>query len=274
MPSRLSIIHNNAADSATLSVSPAENSSWPVANLKSTLRGEWLRTSGVSAQQVRATWAANVSIAAVALCHHNLTAAATWRVRLYSDAAYTTQVYDSGTVTAYDATEMSALDAIGDDSFREYKNSVLWFSATTARSMTIDLTDGSNADGYLQAARLFAGGYTELTRNFNWGHAITHVSPASQVSTLGGSTFGVWNGPMRRELQLSAENIATRSDRDFVFDLVRTKGHIGDFFLSAWPNAGGKITRDYQMWAALKDWGGIDRPMLNYYGWSATIVGK
>ena len=54
-----------------------------------------MSTSGISAQQLRATWAANVSIAAVALCHHNLTASATWRVRLYSDAAFTTQVYDS-----------------------------------------------------------------------------------------------------------------------------------------------------------------------------------
>ena len=233
-----------------------------------------LRTSGISAQQLRATWAANVSIAAVALCHHNLTASATWRVRLYSDAAFTTQVYDSGTVTAYDATEMTALDAIGDASFTEYKNSVLWFSATTARSMTIDLTDGSNGDGFLQAARLFAGPYTELARNFNWGHAITPVSPAEQITTLGGSTIGTWAGPVKRQLELDGSNIATKGDRDFIFDLIRVKNHLGDFFLSAWPNAGGKITRDYQMWASFKEWRGIDRPMLNYYGWSATVISK
>jgi hypothetical protein len=271
MPTRLSIIHTNQADAGTLSVSPAENASFPVANLKTQFRGETLRTTGLSAQQLRAVWPATVSISAIALCRHNLTAAATWRVRLYSDAAFTTSVYDSGSVTAYDNAGMGTLDAINDASFREYKNSVLWISATNARSMTIDLTDAGNSDGYLEAARLFAGPYTELTRNFDWDHTLTLVSKSSQGDTFGGSTTSSWGGPIKRELELPM-SMLPQTDRDFIFDLIRTKDVNGDFFLSAWPGRGGKETRDYQGWAKLKSWQGIARPLLNYYGSSVTAA--
>ena len=271
MPSRLSIIHTNAADAATLSVSPTENASWPVANLKSQMRSEVLRTAGVSAQQVRAVWAAAVPISAVALCQHNLTAAATWRIRLYSDAAFTAQVYDSGWGTAYDSAGIGVIDTIAAATFREYKNSVAWFSATNALSMTIDLSDAGNADGYLSAARLFAGSYVELTRNFDWDHTLTLVSQSAQASSVGGSTLSVWGGATKRELELPMSMLPS-SDREFIFDLIRAKDVNGDFFLSAWPGRGGKETRDYQGWAKLKSWQGMKRPLLNWYGSSVTVV--
>ena len=272
MPTRLSIIHTNRADSATLSVSPAENVSYPIANLTTHLRGDTLRTTGLGTQQLRATWPANVSISAVALCRHNLTAAATWRIRLYSDAAYTTGVYDSGTITAYDSAGIGTLDAITDTSFVEYKNSVQWLSPTTARSMTIDLIDAANADGYMEAARLFAGAYTELAWNFDWPHPLKHVSKATQSDTLAGSTVSQYNGPAKRELTLPIQGMPA-SDREFLFDLIRIKDLTGDFFLSAWPNAGGKLTRDYAMWAKLKDWQGIEQPLYGYFGSQIVTTG-
>ncbi len=272
MPTRLSIIHTNRADSATLSVSPAENASYPVANLKTIARTETLRTSGLTAQQIRAVWPANVSANAIALCYHDLTAAATWRVRLYSDATFTTSVYDSGTVTAYDSGGISSFDDINSAAFREYKNSVLWLTSTftNVRSATIDLNDSTNPDGFLEAARLFIGQYTELQRNFKWLHPIALVSPTTMQTTLGGDDLGQFNGPMKRKLELDMSAVLTEADRNFLFDLVRVKDKSGDFFLSAWPNAGGKITRDYAMWARFVDWQGVDRPMINLYGTKIT----
>ncbi len=266
----LRIIHTNKTDSATLSVSPSENASFPVANLTTAMRGDVLRTTGVSAQQIRAVWGSAQSVSAAALCQHNLTAAATWRVRLYSDNAFTTSVYDSGTVTAYDSAGIGTLDAITDPSFIGYKNSVLWFSAVNAQSMTIDLTDAANPAGYLSAARMIVGGYTELAYNFDWGHPLNAIDPTTQSTTLGGSLLSQDNGPIKRELQLDFARLAA-TDRNFMFDLIRTKGKGKDVYVSAWPGATGKKERDYQFAAKLTAWQGVAQPMLNYYGTSATF---
>lgn len=272
MPTRLSIIHTNAADAATLSVSPAENAAYPIAFVKTSDRTETLRTSGVTAQQLRAVWAANASVNAVALCHHNLSAAATWRVRLYSDAAFTTAVYDSTAVTAFDAAGLTGLDAINDASHREYKLSVLWLNSTFAnvRSMTIDLSDAGNADGYLSAARLFAGLYRELDWNYDWGHPITFESPTTVQRSIGGARLSQYQGPVIRAIDLPFEGLE-EADRAFLFDLLRVKERAGDMFLSLEPNASGKLRRDMQMWGSIRAWRGIERPLVGYFGTSITV---
>jgi hypothetical protein len=272
MPTRLSILHTNRADSATLSVSPAENALFPIARTKTLDRNETLRTTGVSAQQLRAVWPANVSVNAVVLAHHNLTAAATWRVRLYSDAAFTTAIYDSTTVTAYDSAGIGALDGITDASFREYKNSVLWLPSTqtTVRSMTIDLTDAANPDAYLSAARLMAGLYRELDWNFDWGHPLNLVSPTTTTRAVGGARLSQYNGPVTRTIEVPLNGLA-EADAAFLFDLIRVDELSGDMFVSLFPNAGGHLARRYSMWAAIKSWQGLAQPILGYFGSSVTF---
>jgi hypothetical protein len=275
MPTRFSVIHTNHVDSSTLSVSPSGAAGFPIANLKTRRRTQTFRTSGVTAQQLRASWPTNQSINAVALCHHNLGAAATWRIRLYSDDAFTTLIAgtDTAFVTAYDSAGIGALDSIDSPTFREYKNSVHWYGSTftNVRSMTIDLTDTGNADGFLSAARLFAGPYLELSKNFKWGHPVTPVSPTKSDRTVGGDKFSIDSGPTTRQIDLDLSGVLIESDRNFIFDLIRVKGRSGDFFLSCWPNQGGKITRDYAMWGSFSAWRGLDRGSLNYYGTTATV---
>lgn len=260
----------NRADAATLSCSPAENAVFPMANLKTANRGDQLRTAGTTAS-LRASFAASQSISAVALCQHNLTAAATWRIQVWTGAAFTGgPAYDSGVVTAYDSTEIGTLDAITDTSFIGYKNSVIWFTPATGQSLTIDLVDSGNADGYLTAARLFAGPYDTLAWNFDWGHPLSLVDPATQSRTLGGSLLSQNNGPSVRTLELPFDKVGL-ADRHYLFDLMRVKGLSTDLFLSAWPGVGGKKERDYQMACKIVSMQGIDQPLLNYYGAHITF---
>ena len=262
-------IATNRADAATLSCSPTEQSTFPMANLKTVSRGDRLRTAGTTAQ-LRASFAASQSISAVALCQHNLTAAATWRVRVWTGAAFTGgPAYDSGVITAYDATEIGNLDAITDATFIGYKASVLWFTPVTGQSVTIDVVDAANADGYLSAGRLFLGAYDTLSWNFDWGHPLSLVDPTTQSRALGGSLHSQNNGPSVRNLELPFDKVGP-ADRNFLFDLLRVKGLSSDLFLSAWPGVGGKKERDYQMWSKVVSHQGIDQPLLNYYG--ANIV--
>ncbi len=254
---------------ATLSCATA-NASYPATNLATQLRSETLRTTGVSAQAIRATWATNQTIAAVALCRHNLTAAATWRVQLYSDAAWTTQIYDSGTITALISTDPGPFDAVTDATFAVLKNSALYFTAqTTVRSAQITLTDAANPAGYLEAARLFAGPYTDV-RNPDWDYEIVWDDPTTQVRTLGRSLLSQNNGERVRSFpfQLSMIAVATRN---FLFDLQRVYGMEKDFFFSMWPGEAGRMEREHQSWAKITAMQGMKRPLLNYYGSSITF---
>ena len=254
---------------ATLTCATA-NASYPATNLITQLRSDTLRTTGVSAQVIRATWAANQTVAAVALCRHNLTAAATWRVQLYSDAAWTTQIYDSGTVTAFISTDAGSLDTVNDPTFAVLKNSALYFTAqTTVRSAQITLTDAANPAGYLEAARVFFGPYTDV-RNPPWDYEILWEDPTTQVRTLGRSLLSQNNGDRTRSFpfQLAMMPVATRN---FIFDIQRAYGMEKDFFMSMWPGEGGRIEREHQSWAKITGMQGMKRPMLNYYGTSITF---
>lgn len=254
---------------ATLSCATA-NSLYPTANLITQLRGETLRTSGVSAQVIRATYAANQSVSAIALCRHNLTAAATWRVQLYSDAAWTTQVADSGTVTAFISTDPGPFDTVNDTSFKVLKNSVAWFSATTIRSVQITLTDAANPAGYLEASRLFIGAYVDPGQNPDWGHTLSWEDPTTQSRTLGRSLLSQNNGDRTRSF-LFPFTLLDVTPRNFLADLLRVYGMERDFFISMWPNEGGRMEREHQGWVKITAAQGVARPMVNNYGTSLTL---
>lgn len=263
------IIAPDLALLATLSCATA-NSLYPAANLITQLRGETLRTTGVSAQVIRATYAANQSVSAVALCRHNLTSAASWRVQLYSDAAWTTQVADSGTVTAFISTDPGLFDTVTDATFKVLKNSVAWFSPTTVRSVQITLTDAGNAAGYLEAARLFIGAYTDPGQNPDWGHTITWDDPTTQSRTLGRSLLSQNNGDRTRSFNFPF-TLLDVTPRNFLFDLMRVHGLERDFFISMWPGEAGRMEREHQGWVKITAAQGFARPMVNYYGTSLTL---
>lgn len=256
---------------ATLSCATA-NASYPATNLITQLRSDTLRTTGVSAQVIRATWGVNQTIAAVALCRHNLTAAATWRVQLYSDDAWTTSIYDSGAggVTALISTDPGAFDAVGDASFAVLRNSVMYFTQqTTVRSMQVTLTDAANPAGYLEAARLIAGAYVDL-ENPDWQYGPSWSDPTTQVRTLGGSLLSQNNGDRTRSFDLPF-SLLVESTRNYLFDLARVYGMERDFFWSMWPGDAGRKEREHQGWMKITGMEGFKHTMPGYYGTSLTL---
>lgn len=273
--STLRILHTNAADTATLTASPASATGYPPSALATRLRSERLRTTSAASQQIRASWATAQTVSAVALCRHNLRGSATWRVRLWSNADYTGgPLHDSGTISAWDASGLTELDSVGDASLRGFQNSALWLSSavTGVRSATIDWSDSGHPDGWLQAERVFIGRHRALDWNFDWGHPLGIEDGAAQARTLGGSLVAQRNAPPARTLALAFDKLA-QADRDFLFDLIRTRGRGADLFVSAWPShPAPKMVRDYAMWCAIADWNGVEQPIYGYFGTSLTLV--
>lgn len=268
------ILAPNVIGAATLTCSPAENAAYPVANVAHHRRmPEVLRTSGLSAQEIRATWAANQTIQGVAITRHNLTTAATWRVQLYSDAALTTLIggFDSGNVTAFDGTGMTVHENTYEQSFRGHKNSVVWFSsaATTVRGMRITLTDAGNTDGYIEVRSVLAGSVFEPpgTENFEFGHALKLLADVDQKRTRGGTLLAVANTATVDRSWAFDLRLMRQSTRDWLYDLARTHGKSTPFFISMYPaDTVRRLERDYQMQAMFSDLGGFERPSASGFG--------
>ena len=232
----------NVADTATVTATTA-NSSYPASNLQSPLRGNVLRTTGVTAnREIKLTWASNQTVNFVAIARHNWTASATWRVQLYSDDAWTTQIEDSGTVTAWDGSLLAAMataEGAYATNLRCLKTSAYYCSAlrTTARSIKITLNDTGNADGYLEASRAFVGQYLGLTRNAAYGASIEWAEGAEQMRMDSGSlrTLSVV-GPYRR--WRLALNYFDAADRKLLSDLARYAGPRRDMWFDLYPGDG------------------------------------
>ena len=245
------IITSNDADEATLSASPAVLAALPVGNLQTQSRARVMRTNSVvNAQHILGNFSEVKYLSALALVRHNLTSAASWRLRLYDDVNQTgNETYDSGTVelgnpAAYG--EFSwGLEPWGGDSFRDWPVafSLLWFTPALALSFDLQIDDAANTDGYLEASRLFMGTYWSPENNMSYGVRLQWVDPSTQERTDGGTlrTDAV-ESHRRWEFDLSA---LAPGEAAQLQDILRRSGMRNDLFLSCFPELGGDIEINY-----------------------------
>ena len=249
------ILATNATDSATLTATPAAVATLPVTNLQNSYREQVCRWSELDAQQIAATWTSGQPINCVALYRTNFAAGATWRVRLYSDSIFATTIYDSGVVDAASAVTLDGLawgvDPLGKTLYTDwdYGVSVLWFDGVVAQSMTIDIADPSNATGYPQASRLFAGAYFECSVAPSLGANIAWMENTAHVRTEGGS-LRTEKGASWRVLNVTLD-LMSEVDRLQLSNILREQGMRSDMFVSVYPGIGKEQERDYQLQAKL-----------------------
>lgn len=262
MPSKLVICGHNALDLATMTVNPSSttyvNPGQPVSNLQIPSRGRVWRTKLCDvSQEVKFTWGGTgYYLSFLCLMRHNLSTDATWRIQLYTTADWTgTEHYDSGTVAAYEGLTLGELDwgidQLGASVFDGYlgqKWSVHYIPpadlGTATLSGKITITDISNANGYIEASRLFAGNGTELVYNpsaleFAW------EEDSKQLRSDGGSLRSDGTNAFRR-LNLTIDNLDT-TQRAALANTLRFAGRRKDLFISVFPQEGGQKESDYTL---------------------------
>lgn len=258
------------ADSATLSVSPAVVATLPASNLQLPERALVMRTTSTANQQISGTWAAGKLLSGLELDRHNLTSAGTWRLRLYSDAAWTTLVYDSGALLVNPPKSLGELvwgvDPLGAGVFDGWALAFasMWFTPVVAQSFRIDLADAANPDGYLEVCRLMLGHTIEPTWNFEWQPRLAWSESTKQTRTDGGTLRSEAFQPYRSGSVTLPW--LTSGDRARFLDLYRTLGRRGDFFVSLYPEQGGMLERDNAMRAKFTGGGEIVHGTAHYFG--------
>lgn len=262
------LIINNLADDATLAASPALVSTLPVTNLQDQSRETVARTTGLATQTIDVTLDQARPISACVLYRGNFTAAATWRVKVYDDAALTTLLYDSGGGVYLAGPKPLGdldwgIDPLGASLFDEwgYTFSALWFPVVVGAFVRITLEDPDNPDGYMQASRLFLGSYSELTHMPVPGAALGWRETTTQSRTDGG-TLRSEAGAGYRALTVSGRYLP-EENRTAVTNLLRDSGLRKDVYVSVFPELNNALERDHQLQAKLV---ALDPTVIPVYG--------
>lgn len=155
------------------------------------------------------------TVALIALCSHNLTLAATVRVRGYS-AAYAATVYDSGTISAW-AASVTAASTVG-----LRWNFIHALSAATAAVIwRVEISDSGNAEGTVYVGRLFAGkSVWQPTVNMLWGASIGWESNTEISKAFNGAEWFV-DADGHRVARFNLANMPNAEMLANAFDLQR-----------------------------------------------------
>lgn len=269
----LRILYDNKADTATLTAS-SEAGALVVENLLTDIKTEVWRATGTTAA-VTAEWDDPIMARVVAFPFCNLTATATIRVRGYTNASDPDPAVDTGTIlaAAYDPLGswfgtrplgVNAYSYAGGTYARAY------FAATWVRKLVIDIVDGDNTAGYVEAARLVAGDYLET----EYGATGADLTPADD-STQSRSDSGdlrTKRGAQYRVLSIDLDVMLT-ADRARVFEILRRNGMTRPVFVSLFPEETSDplLEQAHQIYGRLSKKSAMGLPFFNAYATSLEI---
>jgi hypothetical protein len=229
------IIPVNMADRATLT---ATSEALAVTNLQKPDRTAVWRATGTSAS-ITATLSTDATIDSVALMTSNLSAAATWRIRVYDSG--NSVIYDSGTILACPPDPFGTFDwgfaplGVNAFTFGLSAYSINWqASRVLGRKVVIDISDPTNTSGYVEASRLVFGERWEPATNPDWGATLTWVEGGTQTRCEDG-TLRSEAGAKWRKLSFSLGWMSP-SDRSKFSEIVRQCGSKKDFVVSVFPS--------------------------------------
>jgi hypothetical protein len=236
MSEKLLLSHLNRSDSAALS-----GGFWslPLAALQTRELDDVARSTNATtaSTQLVATWIADQAVRVVSLQNHNLGLAAT--VRIVLKPAVGDPLYD----VTVDAWPDCFDDGAGPrkPTAEEIEHYPAWHfvhvlpaEVAGVRTMELYVTDTANADGYVQAGRLWAGPAWQPTRNMAYGLTLGWSHTAPEERTPGGALF-TGDGYRLRTGRFSLSWL-TPADGRLAFDFSGAVGVTGEMIVVLEPD--------------------------------------
>lgn len=202
-------------------------SALPLANLRNMLLSKVARSNDALAAStiIQANLGAAYTVRVIALCAHNCSAAATIRVRGFSDSGYTTMVTgaDSGTVTLWPAgfTAADVADAPKNWTF-------VFTSGKSARYWKAEITDTANSSGYIELGRFWLSDGFEPATGIKWSASLGYESRDVLEESIGGVAWGE-KRISRRSLTAAFSNI-TPAEKRVILTLQKSRGTSGELY--------------------------------------------
>jgi len=239
----LFVAYDNHLDDATLS-GGAWETTLPLNNLKDQQPSKVARTTNdaASSTQFTADLGSRKNINVISLIHHNLSNAATWRVRISNAADFATTVVDTGTVDVVDAIEAygeldwGAFTWGGKPSnavLAEFNPIAFYFNNDGAlgQYVKIEITDTANGDEYIEMGRAYIATAFIPTDNVAYGVTASFVDDSRSVMSRGGQVY-VDTVPKRRRFGFTFHSMNEAEAYTQANEIQRQKGLSGDVLMA------------------------------------------
>lgn len=196
------IAFQNRIDEAALSAG-SWSAGLPLNNLKTRVLSQVARSTDAAnaSTKFRMVFAKPRKVQILALCRHNFSLDATYRIRAYSDAGFTALAYDSGVLPVWSAVYVTEDLEWEDDNYwsgtitDEERQGFFWNLLHLLEDMVyvqywqVEIFDDANAAGWVSIGRVFvAQGWTPVT-NMSWGASLGYDSRSKVSEAYDGTEY-------------------------------------------------------------------------------------
>lgn len=246
--SKLQLLYKNAFDSRdtlTLDAGVAV-AAFPIANLATDKKSFTWRSGSLALHRIKATWAADQRINAVALCSTNLRLGDSLSIKLYSDSGGVTNIYNSGNITIdYQYDVPIGFASVSANSFA-YGGAIHIFhllpEKINVRRMDIELNASTNPVGFLEMSRIVCGKTWSPDRAAALGARVGFDDATTSIRTSAGDLVTDRGALFRRcDFNLTAMSESDKAGWNNVF---RTVGRSNPVFISISNNLSNSINEE------------------------------
>lgn len=215
----------------------SEHSNFRSSKLKNVQPTEIWRSANLSPVSLVMDFGTSIDFSVVALMYTNLTSAATWRIRIAdSEAALTTTpTHDSTVISFWPTANLTDWDRVS--------GYYVLPSALSGQWLRIDLVDGANLDGYMQAGRLYISKPWQPIVNIAYGWKLGYEDDSKHNLSKGGQTIITALGK-RRVLEFTLDYQSESDMYDGAFSIERSRGMSKDIL----------VIPDYSNTDRIHDW--------------------
>lgn len=274
MSNHLRVVYNNAADRSSVSASTTAGS-LVASNLLTDYKSDVYRSIGTTTT-ITATWASAELVGMVALPFCNLTSAATFRVKLYTNVADVTPVLDTGVVTACASTPLGAWEwgsvplGVNAYSYVGAAYGRAWFATTAIKKLELIVEDTTNVSGYIEASRLVCGAYFTPEHNAELDASWEVIDKSSQERNEATDLITDL-GSKSKKITFNLQHM-TVTDRNAITNILRGNGMARPLFVSLFPeDADSSQEQLYQVYGKLPQQASIGIAYWNAYNTTLEI---
>lgn len=192
--------YQNRIDGSTLGVYGSWSVGLPLTNIQNKQLSKVARTVDNLAASTRLRFSTDIAriISTVGVIAHNLTSAATWRYKVYSDSGYITVAYDSGAMNVWPQSPYGTYEwedvhfwdlTPTDEEINFYTKTVVFSVPVSVSEQFYQIEFFENVALYVELGRVFVGTKYQPVINMSLGASISYGSNTTVDTAMSGAEY-------------------------------------------------------------------------------------
>lgn len=192
--------YQNRIDGSTLGAYGSWSVGLPLTNIQNKQLSKVARTVDNLAASTRLRFSTDIAriISTVGVIAHNLTSAATWRYKVYSDSGYITVAYDSGAMNVWPQSPYGTYEwedvhfwdlTPTDEEINFYTKTVVFSVPVSVSEQFYQIEFFENVALYVELGRVFVGTKYQPVINMSLGASISYGSNTTVDTAMSGAEY-------------------------------------------------------------------------------------